>query len=112
MMQELANVRVLVFKEKTHDGQEWWVAQCLEYDLATQALTIDALNYEMQRLFVAHIVSAESEGLAPFECLPPAPDYYWKKFQLATELRPAPVRITAQQTTKHRIPQSEVRLCA
>jgi hypothetical protein len=112
-MENNLTVRVLVFQEKTNDGQKWWVAQCLEYDLATQAPTIDALNYETQRLFVAHIASAESEGLTPFECLPPAPQWYWKKFQsIETELRAMPVRIAPDRAIRHRVPHPEFRVCA
>jgi hypothetical protein len=107
-------ISVLVFKEKTQDGTDWWVAQCLEYDLATQARSLDDLSYEIQRLMFAHIVAAEAEGLTPFECLPPAPRWYHDKFNaVETEMKMRDKRIVASDRRAHRKPpRAEVRIAA
>ena len=53
----------------------WWVAQILEFDLSTQARTLDDLIAELQRIVVAHIVCSTEQGLDPF-AIPPAPQQY------------------------------------
>lgn len=66
----------------------WWVAQCLEHDLATQARTLDDLQREIMRLLTAHISSCEELGIEPFD-LPPAPTEVWRRYeQTQTSLAP------------------------
>ncbi len=75
--------RILFF-----ENEEGWAAQCLEYDLATQAETLEALYYEVERILVAHIALADELGIEPFEGLDPAPQKYWdifEKSQLSVE---------------------------
>lgn len=60
-----------------------WVAQCLEYDIGAQADSLPELTYEIQRSLVGHMVIALENDLEPFECLPPAPDEYWGKWDQA-----------------------------
>lgn len=74
-------VRTVIFKEG-----DWWVAQCLEFDIATQAKTLKDLAYELQRVLVGHMVVCKQEGIAPFEYLPKAPEKYWKMFGEGLEL--------------------------
>jgi hypothetical protein len=69
-------VRVLVVQEG-----EWLSAQCLEYDLATQARTLDDLWYELQRILFGHIATRLREGKEPFADLPKAPQKYWDLFE-------------------------------
>lgn len=67
--------RVLIAREKASDGSEWYVAQVLEYDLATQSRSINELPYEIQRLIVGHILCCEAEGIDPWSA-PRAPEVY------------------------------------
>lgn len=60
---------------------DWWVAQCLEYDIATQAKKIAELYYELERILVGHMVVAREEGVAPFSGIPRAPKRYWDLFR-------------------------------
>jgi hypothetical protein len=69
-------VRAVAFK----NGQNW-VAQCLEYDIATQAKTLDALLYELDRIIVAHLLVAEKEGGSPFSGIPRAPKRFWEMYR-------------------------------
>lgn len=65
-----------------HGGH--WVAQCLEYDIATQAFTLDELLYELERILAAHLFVAAEEGLAdPFSEIPQAPRRFWEMYRRA-----------------------------
>lgn len=82
------SVNVLIFRDC-----EWWVAQCLEYDIAAQARTIKDVEYEFQRVFIGRIAAAQELGIDPFEDIPPAPEAYRKIFEdadktLRVELKP------------------------
>lgn len=70
---------------------EWLVAQCLEYDIATQARELGALLYEVERILTAHVLVAEQDGAEPFANIPKAPKRFWKMYQEATA-RIEPVR--------------------
>lgn len=76
-------VRTVIFREG-----DWWVAQCLDYDLAAQAKTLKDLAYEIQRVLVGHMVICKQEGITPFEHLPKAPEKYWELFSEGLELSP------------------------
>jgi hypothetical protein len=62
---------------------EWWSAQCLEYDIATQARTLPELRNELERMLLHHVVLTLEEGKAPFKELRPAPQRYWDLFAAA-----------------------------
>jgi hypothetical protein len=75
-----ANLRVLCLTEETQDGK-WWVAQCLDYDIAAPGKTIRDALYEFQRLVVARVAISARNGLDdPFAGLKRAPERYWKMF--------------------------------
>lgn len=83
------SIRVLVFQEG-----EWLSAQCLEYDLATQARTLSDLWYEIHRMIYGHAVSRIREGKKPFADLPKAPQKYWDMFEQSKIPLPPPSRPT------------------
>jgi hypothetical protein len=62
---------LLIFKE-----DDWWVAQCLEYDIAAQARTLPDVQYEIQRVLVGRIAMAERLKIDPFEGISAAPEVY------------------------------------
>lgn len=75
--------RVVLFKEgKT------WSAQCLEFDIATQAKTPRDLAFAIQRAIAGQILVA-----VPFKGLPPAPKRFWKMFESGVRLAPDEFRI-------------------
>jgi hypothetical protein len=59
----------------------WLSAQCLEYDIATQARTLEALWYELQRILVGHVATRLREGKKPFADVRQAPRKYWAMFE-------------------------------
>lgn len=75
---QLQRLRVLLIKE-----EEWWVAQCLEYDFAGQAKSIDEATYQLLNLIAGHIAIHEELGLDPFENVVEAPKPYWTRFEKA-----------------------------
>lgn len=88
---------------------EWWIAQCLQCDLATQAPTLNDLHREIQRLIVAHIVSCEELGIEPFQ-VPPAPPEVWAKFERANAYE-IPLDVSGRQPVPQRRPPAmEVRI--
>jgi len=60
---------------------EWWVAQCLEYDIAVQARTLKDVQYEFQRILFGRIATAKKLGIEPFEDIPAAPKAFQNIFE-------------------------------
>jgi hypothetical protein len=68
---------------------DWWVAQCLEHDLATQVRELDALNEELLRLIEAHLACCDEL----VDEVPPAPAELWRRFSRARPIA-SPVSAT------------------
>jgi hypothetical protein len=85
--EEEREMRLLIFKE-----DEWWVAQCLEYDIAAQAKTLNDVQYEIQRVLVGRMFVASQFKIEPFEDVPPAPAWY-------KELLNGPIRAVKMELT-------------
>jgi hypothetical protein len=93
------SIKALVFQEG-----EWLSAQCLEYNLATQARTLPELSYELQRLIFGHIATRLANGLEPFADLERAPQRFWDMYErskipletdtLPFKVRKQPVKVT------------------
>ena len=60
-----------------------WSAQCLEYDIATQASTLPDLYYEVERMLMGHVAVAAKLGREPFAGIGPAPKRYWDLYEHA-----------------------------
>jgi hypothetical protein len=84
-----------------------WVAQCLEYDIATQASSLPDLLYDLKRTLGAHMLIAREEKLAPFANIPRAPQRFWEMYRQARTrleaVRPADLPLAEEA------PQLEVR---
>ena len=98
-------ISAVVFREG-----EFWVAQCLEYDIATQAKSLRDLQYELQRTLVGHIVASNEAGQQPFEKLAPAPKPYWDMFATAYALESE--RHPFRLPHGHVAPRAELRVSA
>jgi hypothetical protein len=61
-------------------GERYWVAQCLEIDIATQGSDFNQLAERFERALQAHIETSRERDADPFTCLPPAPDRHWDKW--------------------------------
>jgi hypothetical protein len=62
---------------------DWWVAQCLEYRLATQTRTLEELPYELERLLTVQVQASLARGIEPFVGFSPAPRRYWQMYERA-----------------------------
>jgi hypothetical protein len=62
---------------------DWWIAQCLEYRLATQTKTLEELPYELERLLTVQVQSSLARGIEPFAGFTPAPRRYWQMYERA-----------------------------
>ena len=71
-------LRVLLLQES-----DWFVAQCLEYDIAAQGKTVKDALYEFTRTLVGHLILTIEDG-AKLEDIPPAPAHYWRWFEDGT----------------------------
>jgi hypothetical protein len=74
-MDEPQTLHVVIFQ-----GQRYWVAQCLEIDLATQGADLVQLAERFERVLQTHVEISRERGDDPFTCLPPAPDRHWDKW--------------------------------
>ncbi len=72
---------------------ENWVAQCLQLDIAAQAPTIKDVVYQFERNLISELVVCEEKGLDPFQAIPPAPRYFWKRFDRKTGWEPVGPRL-------------------
>lgn len=88
---------------------EWWIAQCLDFDIAVQARRIEDLPYELERTLIGRIMVAADLGLNPFSGLPKAPSRYWDMYDKATEVHEEP---KVPQTVQQYVERLELRRLA
>lgn len=70
-MEKEIKMTIIMFKE-----DEWWNAQCLEYDIASQGKTIKEAQFEYQKIICSMYIVAEELGINnPFQGIPPAPQF-------------------------------------
>lgn len=69
-------LRIIIFQEG-----DWLCAHCLDYDFATQARSLEALRFDLERMIVGHVAISLENGLKPFANLRRAPEKYWTLFR-------------------------------
>ena len=99
-----SRLRFVVFQEG-----EWLSAQCLEYDIATQARTLDDLAYELQRIIVGHIATSRKLKKEPFEGLPRGPQKFWDMFE-RSKLPLSTPRVSFKSSFRLKVPAPELRV--
>jgi hypothetical protein len=86
---DLKDIRVVVFRE----GDKY-VAQCIEYDIATQAADIDTVLDRLDLTLEAECsISMEQSG-EPFAGIAPAPNFFhqlWEKGSLSITRKNVPI---------------------
>jgi len=70
MSPTIRSLRLRVILKK--DG-EWWVARCLEHDVAVQARSLDELQYDLGRVLLSHALFDLQHDRPPLHSIPPAP---------------------------------------
>jgi hypothetical protein len=78
-------IRAIAFK-----SGDFWVAQCLEHDLAALTVRLNELPNELSRVLALHIEASRQNGIEPFAGFPEAPQRFWQMFE-ASRSRLLPV---------------------
>lgn len=97
-------IRTVLFKEG-----DWWVAQCLDVDIAAQAHSEKELYDELWRLLIGRILVSERLGVEPFASLPPAPKRYWDMFFKAQPQPKATLPFNSMDDLPRSLPELELR---
>jgi hypothetical protein len=97
-------IRTILFREGG-----WWVAQCLDVDIAAQAKTEADLQYELGRLLIGHVMASEKLGAEPFANLPPAPRRFWDMFFRAESQPKTLMPFMPSTELLHALPKVEMR---
>lgn len=74
------NLRVLVFQD-----QGFYIAQCLEYDIAAQAKSFPDLKKAFACTVLGQIKIQLELGQEPFFGIPKAPKCFWKEYEEKAE---------------------------
>ena len=75
----MSNMRRTIRAIAFQDGK-WWVAQCLEYDIAAQAKTFKKLVHEIYRLLIRYSMIGKKENIDVWPLKSKAPVAFWKLF--------------------------------
>ncbi|HXU30352.1 MAG TPA: hypothetical protein VN851_07235 [Thermoanaerobaculia bacterium] len=60
---------------------DYWMAQCLEHNLAALAVRLEDLPSELSRVLTLHVEASRQNGVEPFTGFPPAPRRFWKMYE-------------------------------
>ena len=76
----------------TQEG-DFWVAQCLEYDIAAQGKDLREVKFRFAQTVVSQIAINVRFEQSPLEDISQAPEQYWNKFHDASVLGREPIRV-------------------
>ncbi|MDX2019394.1 MAG: hypothetical protein SF187_04080 [Deltaproteobacteria bacterium] len=77
------NVHVLLQKEGPY-----WVAQCLQHDVAGQGKSVQDAAYAVEKALVSHLAMGLELKENPLATLPgPAPQTYWTKWESGWQMK-------------------------
>jgi hypothetical protein len=92
------------------EGESGWYARCLEYDFVTQAATLVALIYEIQRTLIGRLMIGAQQGIDPFFGLRRADDRYWEMFRKSsTSIKTEKIVLEVRQHGAPQMPAPELR---
>lgn len=83
-------IHVLILKE----DNGWWSAQCLEYDITTQAPDLTRLASEFQTVFATYYHLSQSTDPGLWDQIGRAPDRFWRLYEEAhaISMKERPIR--------------------
>ena len=90
-----------VFHVVFFEDRGWWVAQCLERNLAAASKDPKELPHKLEAVLRVQIEADQEAGVEPFSSLPQAPRRFWQMFQsaepwhLEDEAAETPARVPA-----------------
>ncbi len=71
-------IHVVCFRDRG-----WWVAQCLEHNLATSSKDPRELTQKLEIVLKVQVEADLEAGRTPFSALPRAPRRFWTLFESA-----------------------------
>lgn len=98
-MTVISSIHVVLYRES-----KWWIAQCLEHDIAAQARTLPALRKELERVLTTHLILDVEKGVQPLAALPRAPERFFEMYDAAS----SPIEIKDDHATHSRQPRFDV----
>lgn len=72
------DLRVVIYRQG-----RWWLAQCLEVDIAAMGENLSALEKELRRLLLGYQLLAEEKGAEVFAGMKPAPSRFFEMWEQA-----------------------------
>ena len=87
-MSEATSLREITLSILLFEEEDGWSAQILEYDIACQAKTFQALSNELERTIAGNILVTSALGLEPFAGISRAPQKFcdrWDASQIRVE---------------------------
>lgn len=79
-----ASLHLDVLVRRENNGlKELWVAQCLQYDIVTQAETLEGLRDRFSKVVTGTLILSLIHEDEPFAGLKPAPAEVWKQYEHA-----------------------------
>jgi hypothetical protein len=76
-------MRQFAFHVVFFEDRGWWVAQCLERNLAASSKEPADLLEKIHKVVKVQIEADREAGIEPFSTLPQAPRRFWTMFQKA-----------------------------
>lgn len=85
---------------------DFWVAQCLQFDITSQGKSIADAQRSFERVLVAQIICDLEQGREALSSVPQAPAEMFELFKIAEPLqqRDVPVRFPEPTTSQGSIP--------
>jgi hypothetical protein len=110
---ESFEISVVVYPEVDRErGTIAWIAQCLEYDIASQGKSIAQAQERLERNVAATLAVCLEDGKGPLADIPKAPQKFWDLFKHAPQLieEEQSKKATARRSPRSRIRRGRVKL--
>ena len=82
---------------------DYWIAQCLEYDIVAQSNSLNRLPSAFVLAFASHMAVRKALNQKPFEGVPSAPKKYFGIFERALKLHEDAVKVTIPTVLPHHV---------
>ena len=78
--QQVLELRVLLYVQN-----DTWIAQCIDFDIATQAESAKNVIESFERVFAAQLLYDHQNGRRVLEGISPAPEHFFPSFREAVK---------------------------
>jgi hypothetical protein len=100
----MATTQVLELRVLLYVQNDTWIAQCIDFDIASQAESPKQVIESFERVFAAQLLYDQHKGKQPLEGIAPAPQHFFEAFEKGLPLRESypldvddVVRVSAQE---------------